>query len=252
MRNCRSISALLVTVALGISPGPVVADDIRIAVASNFAGAMQTLARKFEDRSGHKVVLSFASTGKHFAQIKHGAPFDAFFAADVRRPQLLEQEGLAVSGSRFTYAVGRLVLWSPKTDYVDSDGKVLEQRDFRFLAIANPRLAPYGEAARQVLESHSLWESLKERLVRGENINQAFQFVASGNAELGFVAYSQLRQTDAVLEGSYWEVPRDEYSPIEQHAVLLKDGAAARAFLEFVRGTEGSHIIRAHGYDTPG
>lgn len=250
MKNRRSISLLLMTAALSVAPGPSFADDIRIAVASNFAGAMQGLAEAFEERSGHTVVLSFASTGKHYAQIKNGAPFDAFFAADARRPELLEVEGLAVAGSRFVYAVGRLVLWSPQPGYVDGDGKVLEQQDYRFLAIANPRLAPYGEAARQVLESRALWDTMSQRLVRGENINQAFQFVASRNAELGFVAYSQLRKPDAAIEGSYWEVPQDEYGPIEQHAVLLKENTAARAFLEFVRGTEGSNIIRAHGYDT--
>lgn len=244
-------SALLLTVALAAAPGFARADEIRVAVASNFAGAMKTIVEAFEASSGHDVMLSIGSTGKHYAQIKNGAPFDVFFAADVRRPKLLDQEGLAVPGSRFTYAIGRLVLWSPRPDYVDSNGRVLEEGDFRFLAIANPRLAPYGEAARQVLESRSLWVSLGPRLVRGENISQAFQFVASGNAELGFVAYSQLSQSNGALEGSYWEVSRDEYRPIEQQSVLLTDNAAARAFLEFVRSKKGSNIIRAHGYDLP-
>jgi molybdate transport system substrate-binding protein len=225
------------------------AAEIRVAVASNFAEAATTLAQRFEATSGHKVTLSFGSTGKHYAQIKHGAPFDAFFAADVRRPELLEKEKLTVPGSRFTYARGTLLLWSPTPGYVDAEGKVLVYGNFRHLAIANPKLAPYGRAAQQVLQARGLWNRIRLRLVRGENIAQAFQYVQSGNAELGFVAAAQVMRPGQPVEGSWWQVPQALYSPIEQQAVLLKDSAAARAFLDFVRSDEALAIIHGFGYD---
>jgi len=193
----------------------------------------------------------FGSTGKHYAQIKNGAPFDAFFAADVRRPEHLEKEGVALPGSRFTYAVGKVVLWSPRTGYVDPQASVLERGEFHHLAIANPKFAPYGKAAQEVLQERGLWGRLSGRLVRGENIGQTFQFVNSGNAELGFVAYSQVKRPNQPIEGSFWEVPQALYTPIEQQAVLLKDNEVARAFLSFVRSDEALKIIRDHGYETP-
>jgi molybdate transport system substrate-binding protein len=156
-----------------------------------------------------------------------------------------------VPGSRFTYAVGRLVLWSPQAGYVDPGGKILERGDFRHLAIANPDLAPYGTAAREALQALGLWNQLGPRLVRGENIGQAFQFVSSGNAQLGLVAWSQLRRNDATIEGSYWLVPARYYRPIKQQAVLLRDTVAARTFMSFIRSEESAKIIRAHGYDLP-
>lgn len=231
---------------IGIS----VADEISVAVASNFADAIKTIAARFEADTPHKVILIFGSTGKHYAQIKNGAPFDAFFAADVKRPKLLEEEGIACPGSRFTYAVGKIVLWSPQEGYVDQEGKVLQQRKFRYLAIANPKLAPYGKAAQEVLQAHGVWDTLQARIVRGENIEQTFQFVESGNAELGFVAYSQIKRPDHPVTGSFWEIPQSFYSPIDQQAVLLKEKHAARAFLSFVKGDEARTIIRAFGYDT--
>jgi molybdate transport system substrate-binding protein len=234
---------------LAVAPECAWADDIRVAVASNFAGAMQALAEAFEASSEHQVSLSFGSTGKHYAQIINGAPFDAFFAADTARPDLLEGQGLAVPGSRFTYAIGKLVLWSPQSDLVDPEGKVIEIADFRYLAIANPRFAPYGRAAEEVLRARGLWARVEKRLVRGENISQAYQFVASGNADLGFIAYSQIARPDLRHTGSHWNVPQNLYTPIEQQALLLKDTEAARAFLQFVRGAKGSNIIRAHGYE---
>ena len=244
------LKLLLVTATTLIS-GQAMADEIRIAVASNFAGAIKAAVGLFEAESGHRVTLAFGSTGKHYAQIRNGAPFDAFFAADARRPELLEKESLAIAGSRFTYAVGKLVLWSPATAYVDSQGKVLKQGTFRHLAIANPELAPYGIAAREVLTEHGLWDKLERRLVRGENISQAFQFVASGNAQLGFVAWSQVKRPGHVVKGSYWDVPPALYSPIEQQAVLLKDTEAGRAFMSFMRSEKAIRIIRDHGYETP-
>jgi molybdate transport system substrate-binding protein len=242
---------LLLATATMLITGQATAAEIRVAVASNFTSAISVIAGGFEEDTGHKVLLAFGSTGKHYAQIRNGAPFDAFFAADVRRPKLLEQEGLAVPGSRFTYAVGKLVLWSPDTAYVDAQGNVLEQSEFRHMAIANPKLAPYGLAAREVLQSRGLWDEMNSRLVRGENIGQAFQFVASGNAELGFVALSQLKRPGYEIKGSHWDVPAELYTPIEQQAVLLKDTDAARAFMSFVRSDEAIRIIRDHGYEIP-
>ena len=244
-------SVLLVATTMVLVSGKSLAEQIRVAVASNFADAMTAIVERFEARTGQRVTISSASTGKHYAQIMNGAPFDAFFAADAHRPQLLENEGLALPKTRFTYAVGRLVLWSPASGYVDAQGSVLQRGEFHHLAIANPKLAPYGKAAQQVLQARGLWERLSGRLVRGENIAQTFQFVKSGNAELGFVAYSQVKRPDRPIEGSVWHVPQALYAPIEQQAVLLKDRDAARRFVAFVRGGEALKIIHDYGYDTP-
>ena len=244
---CTILLAFLAT----LTPGRSAAEEIRVAVASNFRDTMSALAHQFEQASEHEVTLIFGSTGKQFAQIINGAPFDAFFSADIERPELLERDGLAVSGSRFTYAVGKLVLWSPQAGYVDPDGKILGRGDFGHLAIANPDLAPYGRAARETLEALGLWNQLGKRLVRGENIGQAFQFVNSGNAELGLVAWAQLRHKDAAIDGSYWLVPTRYYNPIEQQAILLQDTVAARMFMSFIRSEDSARIIRAHGYELP-
>lgn len=229
----------------------VIADEIRVAVASNFSGTMKALAAQYEQQTKHNIILAFGSTGKHFAQISNGAPFDAFFAADVERPRLLENNGLAVPGTRFTYAIGRLVLWSSKKDYVDAAGKVLEQGNFKRLAIANPKLAPYGKAAQQVLQAKRLWTQLQDHIVRGENIAQTLQFTMSGNVELGFVALSQIQQTTLQSKGSYWIVDLSLYDPIEQQALLLKEKPAARSFLDFVASNTGRVIIQRNGYATP-
>ena len=197
------------------------------------------------------MTLIFGFTGKHYAQIKNGAPFDAFFAADSKRPELLEKEAVALPGTRFTYAVGKIILWSPKEGYVDSEARVLEKGSFRHLAIANPKLAPYGKAAQEVLLACGSWAALKNKIVRGENIAQTFQFVQSGNAQLGFVAYSQVKQSKHPVVGSFWEVPQSLYSPIAQQAVLLKEKDTARAFLKFVKSEESLKMIREFGYDTP-
>ena len=230
--------------------GLVSADEVRIAVASNFSDAIRSIAGQFQAETGHKVILSNGSTGKHYAQIKNGAPFDAFFAADSYRPELLEKEGIAIPGSRFTYAVGKLALWSPRPGVVEAGGEVLDEGTFRHLAVANPKLAPYGKAAREVLQKRGLWRNLSRRMVRGENIGQAFQFVKSGNAELGFVALSQIRNPNQPISGSYWVVPQSLHSPIRQQAVLLKDKTAARAFLDFVTREPALAIIRDFGYGT--
>ena len=230
---------------------PAAADEVRIAVATNFSAAAQELALRFEEISGHRVTLISASTGKLYAQIVNGARLDAFLAADSARPERLEGDGLAVAGSRFTYARGRLALWSARPGRVDSDGDVLGRGDFRHLALANPRLAPYGQAARQTLEAKGLWGRLGDRLVRGENIGQTYQFVASGAAELGFVAYSQLRVKDRLAGGSFWLVPEALHRPIDQQAVLLDDRGPPRQFLDFLGGEQGRGILESYGYEVP-
>ena len=234
-----------------LSPGLAWADTIRLAIASNFSEPIKYIAEQYERSTGHSLVLVFGSTGKHYAQIINGAPFELFLAADKHRPQLLEQQGLAIAGTRFTYARGRLVLWSLKAGYVDAGGEVLARGKFKRLAIANPKLAPYGKAAQQVLLNKGLWKDLQQRVVRGESIGQAYQFVRSGNAELGFVAYSQIKQTGHTGTGSYWLVPQALYQPIEQQAVLLKENKLARDFLSFLQKSEVKNIIRQYGYDVP-
>lgn len=227
------------------------ADTLRVAVASNFAPVARRLAAQFEADTHHRVVLALGSTGKHAAQILHGAPFDVFLAADRARPRRLEQAGLTVPGSRFTYALGRLALWSPRPGLVDDQGAVLRRLGAYRLAIANPRLAPYGRAARQVLQALGLWRPLQGRMIRGENIAQAFQFVNSGNAELGLVAWSQLQAPGVRGRGSYWRVPERLYAPIEQQAVQLRPKAAAAAFLRYLRGPRARALIGRFGYGLP-
>lgn len=225
--------------------------ETRVAVAANFVPALRALAETFEARHGGRIGIVVGSTGKLYAQIHHGAPFDALFAADERRPTLLEKEGRARPGSRFTYAIGRLALWSPDAGRVDAAGRVLEEGRFRHLAIANPKLAPYGRAAQQVLEARGLWQTLRLRMVRGENVGQALQFVHSGNAELGFVALSQIQRPGQAVTGSHWLVPEDLYAPVVQQAVLLTDNPLAADFLHFVQSTEGRDITRSFGYRIP-
>ena len=225
-------------------------DQIRVATASNFKAAMADLAARFEQQSEHKVTLISGASGKHYAQIVNGAPFDAFFSADAERPERLESEGLAIPASRFTYAIGKLVLWSPLAELVDPHGEVLKSTGFRHLSIANPELAPYGRAAKEVLLALGVWDEIAKRLVRGENVSQAFQFVHSRNAELGLVAFSQLKTT--ATGGSFWLAPQALYQPIEQQAVLLRENSATQDFMAFVRSEQGRKIILAHGYETAG
>ncbi|MDY6825515.1 MAG: molybdate ABC transporter substrate-binding protein [Thermodesulfobacteriota bacterium] len=227
------------------------AEEIHVAVASNFTEAIKKIAEHYEAATGNTVILAFGSTGKHYAQIKNGAPFDAFFAADVKRPELLEQEGIAKQGSRFTYAIGRLALWSAKPGLVDASGKVLHTGKFRYLAIANPRLAPYGLAAKQVLQARGIWKPLQGRIVKGENVSQTYQFITSGNAALGFIAYAQIKSPGRAIQGSYWLVPQSLHDSIEQQAVLLKNNQTARDFLKFARSDAALAIIHGFGYNTP-
>lgn len=229
----------------------VLADTIKIAVASNFNETMKQIAKQYEKQTEHKVILIFGATGKHYAQIKHGAPFDAFFAADSKRPELLDKENLGQANSRFTYAIGKIILWSPQQNFVDSQGKILKEGNFRYLSIANPKLAPYGKAAQQVLKSLGLWGHLRSRMVRGENIGQTFQFIKSTNAQLGFIALSQVKKQGKKISGSYWLVPETMYSAIEQQAIMLNDSPAIRGFFTFMKSTTAVNIIHSFGYATP-
>jgi len=211
---------------------------------------MEVLRRDFEDHTGYSLSASYGSTGKHYAQIVNGAPFSVFLAADVERPRLLESSGSAVAGTRFTYAVGKLVLWTAGEEGMENGLLRLREGQFRFIAIANPATAPYGHAAQQALSRLGLWEALQPQIVRGENIGQAYGFVRSGNAELGLLAWSQLRPGEDI-DDSAWLVPEHLYDPIEQQAVLLVDGEASRAFLDFIRSDRAASVIRDHGYSVP-
>lgn len=247
-----SKQGILFAASLFLSLAPATAVEIQVAVASNFARVAERLATQFEDKSDYQVVLIPGSSGKHYAQIINGAPFDVFLSADSGRPEILEEEGIAIAGTRVTYARGRLVLWSPDRDRVDMRGEVLESGNFERLAMANPDLAPYGRAASEVLRDLRLLDKMRDRIVRGENIGQTFQFVATGNAELGFVAKSQIVELDgAMRSGSLWEVPQGLYSPIDQQAVLLVESVAAREFLDFLTSEEARSLIELHGYAVP-
>lgn len=222
------------------------ADKVNVAVAANFTPAMKEIAAAFTTATGHETVVSYGSTGKFYAQIIHGAPFDVLLAADPVRPQLLAAAGLA--SELFTYAVGKLVLWSADPERVDEKGEVLKTGAFRRLAIANPKTAPYGAAALQVLESLGSLVELEPKLVRGDNISQTYQFVLTGNAQLGFVALSQVTLDP---KGSRWEPPESMYDPIYQDAVLLArgmDNPAATALIHFLKGAEARAVIEKYGY----
>lgn len=251
-RAARRASAIGMVLALHMAVTPLRADSVRVATAANFAPTVEALAADFRRQTGHRLLISTGSTGKLYAQIVHGAPFDVLLAADADRPRRLERDGRLVAGTRFVYARGRLVLWSRDPGRVDDGGAVLAGDDFRRIAIANPRTAPYGAAARAVLERLGHWPRLSARVVQGEDIGQTFQFVATGNAELGFVAGAQLRRHERA--GSSWVVPEDLYPPVDQEAGLLAGaahGTAARRFLEFLRSDEARAIIARDGYSLP-
>jgi molybdate transport system substrate-binding protein len=245
----RALAALLLAALLPLAR----ADEVQVAVAANFTAPAQRIAAEFEKDTGHKALLSFGATGKFYAQIRNGAPFEVLLAADDETPARLVHEGAAVAESRFTYAVGRLVLWSAQPGVVDPQGEVLRKSRFQHLAIANPKLAPYGAAAVETLQSLKLLDALQPRIVQGENIAQAYQFVATGNAELGFVALSQVMAEGRIASGSAWVVPASMHKPILQDAVLLQAGkghAAAEAWLKFLAGAKAREVIRSFGYET--
>jgi molybdate transport system substrate-binding protein len=247
----RSLLRSLACLLMMLASAPLRAETIQVAVASNFAAPMKAIAREFEKSTGHRVQMMFGSSGKLYAQIVHGAPFQVFLSADSSKPERLEQEGHALAGTRFTYARGALVLWSARADYVDNSELLLKNGNFRRLAIANDRLAPYGMAAREVLEKIDAWPQVKGRLVTGENIAQTYQFVASGNADIGFIAQSQAMSEGRLKSGSAWLVPQTLHAPILQDAVLLEKGrdhAAATALLDYLRSDAARALIRQHGY----
>lgn len=228
------------------------ADEVQVAVAANFTAPARQIALDFERETGHKARLAFGGTGKFYAQIRNGAPFEVLLAADDETPARLEKEGAAVAGTRYTYAVGRLALWSARAGYVDDKGEVLRRNEFRHLALANPRLAPYGAAAVEALTALRLLDSVQAKFVQAENIAQAHQFVASGNAELGFVALSQVVKDGKPGEGSAWVVPASLHQPIRQDAVMLDKGRgkpAAEAWLKFLRSDKAKAAIRGYGYE---
>ena len=241
------LATLLSVFAFGVAQ----ADEVQVAVAANFTAPIQAIAADFEKDTGHKLVAAYGATGQFYTQIKNGAPFEVFLSADDTTPEKLEKEGDTVKGSRFTYAIGTLALWSAKEGYVDAKGEVLKNNEYQHLSIANPKAAPYGLAATQVLEKLKLTEATKAKIVEGQNITQAYQFVSTGNAELGFVALSQIFKDGKVSSGSAWIVPASMHDPIKQDAVILnkgKDSAAAKALVEYLKGPKAAAVIQSYGY----
>ena len=243
----RKISVILALLGTAL----VHADEVQVAVAANFTAPMQKIAAEFEKDTGHKAQLAFGATGKFYAQIRNGAPFEILLAADDTTPEKLEKEGTAVAGSRFTYAIGKLVLWSSKAGFVDDKGEILKKGDFKHVSIANPKLAPYGQAAIETLTGLKLLDAIQPKFVQGENIAQTHQFVATGNAELGFVALSQVMKDGKIAEGSGWIVPPELHQPIRQDAVLLTNGKgkpAAEALMKYLGSDKAKMVIQSFGY----
>lgn len=227
------------------------AEQVSIAVASNFTAAMQSLVERFEQQSHYRISSSYGSTGKLYAQIVNGAPYQIFLAADSERPQRLQSVTNMTEGEPFTYAVGKLLLWAPQASSAEQAQRQLRQGDFKFLSIANPKTAPYGAAAMEVLASMELEKRYRKKTVKGENIAQTYQFVYSGNAQLGFIANAQLHSAGGTLPGAVWVIPQTLYRPIAQQAVLLKkgkDNPAARAFMQFLQSEEAQQLIVSFGY----
>lgn len=245
----RSVALAMV---LGLGAGHTLAGEVSVAVAANFTGPMEKIAPAFEQATGHKALIAYGTVGKFYAQIKNGAPFDVLVSADSVTPMRLEKDGLALPESRYTYAIGKLVLWSSKPGLVDDKGEVLSKGDFKYLSIANPKVAVYGAAAMEVMKKRWLDTALEPKFVYGENITQAYQFAATGNADLSFVALSQIYKDGKYAEGSYWMVPTSDYSPIQQDVVLLvrgMDNPAAAALLAYLKSDAARKVIRAHGYE---
>lgn len=248
IRRCRVVASLCVLALAGLAT----AGEVQVAVAANFTAPMKRIAEEFEKGTGHKAVISYGATGKFYAQITNGAPFDVFLSADDETPAKLEKEGFAVAGSRFTYATGRLVLWSAKPGLVDEKAAVLLGNDFKHLAIAAPKLAPYGAAAMETMTKIGMLPLLQSRLVTGESMGQAFAMVSSGNAELGFVAMSQVFEDGKLKSGSAWVVPAHLHSPIKQDVVLLaraRNNPAASQLLTFMKSGQARAIMNSFGYE---
>lgn len=250
--NPSRLIALLLTSLLAAAM-QVQADEVTVAVAANFTAPMQKIALEFEKDTGHKMISSYGATGKFYAQIRNGAPFEVLLAADDETPAKLVKENAAVSGSPFTYAIGKLVLWSAKPAVVDGAGEVLKNAGFDHLAIANPKVAPYGAAAVETMKALGLYDNLQPKIVTGESIAQAHQFISSGNALLGFIALSQVLK-DGKIEGSAWVIPSKLYTPIRQDAVILDKGKgkpAAEALMKYLKTDKTKAIITSFGYELP-
>ncbi|MCK9397795.1 MAG: molybdate ABC transporter substrate-binding protein [Methylobacter sp.] len=250
MLTSRFFRPIIIAWLIFLAPATWAATTL-VAVASNFTKPMTEIAEAFEKATGHSAKLAFGSSGKFVSQLENGGPFEVFLSADDKSPIKLEQSGLAVAGSRFTYALGKLVLWSATPGFVDDQGQVLSKGGFKHLALADPKLAPYGAAAVEVLKNRGLFDKLQPMFVQGENIAQTHQFISTGNAELGFIAFSQVIDNGKIAGGSGWIIPKDLYKPIRQDAILLKTGAenpAAPALLEFLKSPEALAIIRKYGY----
>jgi molybdate transport system substrate-binding protein len=238
--------------ALALFPAAVLADEVQVAVAANFTAPLQQIAPGFEQATGHKIVPAFGATGKFYAQIRNGAPFEILLAADDETPTKLVKENAAVAGSQFTYAKGKLVLWSAKEAIVDAKGEVLKKAGFDHLALANPKLAPYGAAAVEAMKALGVYDTLSPKFVTAENIGQTYQFVKSGNALLGFIALSQVTKENKITAGSAWVVPANLYQPIKQDAVMLEKGKskpAAEALMKYLQGDQAKAVIKSYGYD---
>jgi molybdate transport system substrate-binding protein len=229
------------------------ADEVSVAVAANFYAPMQKIALEFEKDTGHKIVAAFGSTGKFYAQIKNGAPFEVLLAADDETPARLVMENTALAGSQFTFAIGKLVLWSAKPAVVDGAGEILKKGGFDHIALADPKLAPYGAAAVEAMKALGVYDALQAKIVTAENISQAYQFISSGNALVGFVALSQVLK-DRKIEGSAWIVPGTLYQPLRQDLVILEKGKgkpAAEALMKFLKGDKAKAVIKSFGYELP-
>lgn len=251
MKKLFHIPSLIAGLLLLASSTFATAETVHVAVAANFVEPLKNISEQFEKATGDKIMITSGATGKIYAQIKNGAPYDIFLAADSKTPAKLESENAIVPGSRFTYAIGKLALWSAKPGYVDNKGEILKKQSFKHIAIAAPKLAPYGLAAQQTLEKMGLWQSIQPKIVQGENIGQTYQFIASGNAELGFVALSQIYKNGKVKNGSAWIVDSKDYAPIKQDAVLLnhaKDNVAAAAFMKYLKSPASYKVLKSYGY----
>lgn len=242
------IGACIAGILLSVN---VQAAEVKVAVAANFAQPMKDIAAEFEKDTGHKLAITQGATGKFYAQITNGAPFEVFLSADDETPAKLVKEGKAVTGTQFTYAIGRLVLWSPDEKLVDQGGAVLKTDRFKYISIANAKVAPYGRAAVQTMQKLGVLTAIEPRVVQGESITQAHQFVTSGNAQIGFVALSQVWESGKLKSGSAWIVPEEMHDQLKQDLVLLnpgKDSKAAQALVDYMKSEKAKKVIERYGY----
>lgn len=247
----QRVSAWCLLLIVSTAAPPAFAEQVLVAVAANFVPSFREVAMEFEKSTGHHAQIAAGSSGNLYSQIKNGAPFDVFFSADDERPKRLEEEGVGVKGTRFTYAIGRLVLWSPNVDLVKGE-ETLSSTNFTRLAITNPKNSPYGLAAMQAMQKLRIWDKLQpQHIIMGENLGQTMEFIESGHAELGFVALSQVLDPKVKGKGSRWDVPSNLHEPIQQDAIVLakgKDNATAKALMEFMSGPQAKAIIERYGY----